>query len=356
MFPLHTAMRSRAFIITAAALTLLLAAVGGIYTYDQAGRDAIPEGVQVAGIDVGGLDAADATAKLERLYLPELQAPVRVDHGTKTFVLTSDQSGVATNLDAVVDAAMAEADSGTMFSRSFRRLTGGEVDVALAPETTFDKNRVVRFLDGIRKAVDRDPIDAKVEFAASGMQVTEGRIGLAVRASELHQQIRKAIVDPSADHTLVARTDHAKPKVGTEEINERYATALVVDRASFRLRLYRDLKLVRTYEVGLGKAGNETPVGEYSIQNKAVNPAWTKPYSDWVPEAEQGTVVPGGIAANPLKARWLGVYNGVGIHGIDPSLYGTIGTNASHGCVRMRIDEVEELYEVVPVGAPIYIA
>jgi lipoprotein-anchoring transpeptidase ErfK/SrfK len=52
----------------------------------------------------------------------------------------------------------------------------------------------------------------------------------------------------------------------------------------------------------------------------------------------------------------MGIFDGAGIHGIDPSLYGTIGTAASHGCVRMRIPDVIELYDQVPVGAPIFIA
>jgi lipoprotein-anchoring transpeptidase ErfK/SrfK len=52
----------------------------------------------------------------------------------------------------------------------------------------------------------------------------------------------------------------------------------------------------------------------------------------------------------------LGIFNGAGIHGIDPSEYGSIGHAASHGCVRMRIPDVEDLYPRVPVGAPIFIA
>jgi lipoprotein-anchoring transpeptidase ErfK/SrfK len=348
-------MRSRVFIIITAALVLLLACVGGVYAYDHSGRDTIPTGVQVAGVDVGGLSAAAAKAKLEREYLTKLKSPVRVYHGQDTFVLTADESGVATNLDAVVDAALAEADAGNMFSRSFRRLTGGKVKLDLAPETTFDKGNVVRFLDGIRHTVDRDPTDAKVEFTASGMEVQESRIGLEVRASELHQQIRKAIVDPAADHSLVARTDHTEPAVSTDEIDKDYETALVVDRSNFQLKLYKKLKLVKTYDVAIGAVGLETPAGLYHIQNKAVNPSWTMPYSDWVAPEDRGKVVPPG-PANPLKARWMGIFDGAGIHGIDPSLYGTIGTAASHGCVRMRIPEVEELYDQVPVGAPIYIA
>ena len=68
-----------------------------------------------------------------------------------------------------------------------------------------------------------------------------------------------------------------------------------------------------------------------------------------------GTYVPPG-PSNPIKARWLGIIDGAGIHGIDPSEYGSIGTAGSHGCVRMRIPDVIDLYPRVPVGAPIYIA
>jgi lipoprotein-anchoring transpeptidase ErfK/SrfK len=349
-------MRSRVFIITAAALTLLLAAVGGIYAYDHAGRDTIPEGVTVAGIDVGGLKAAEARAKLEREYLASLRTPVRVYHGQDTFVLTAEQSHVATNLDASVADALDKADEGNLFSRTFRRLTGGELDADVRPETTFDKRRVVRFLDGIRAKVDRDPVDAKVEFTSGSLEVRRSRIGLKVRASDLHRLIRRAVTDPASDHTLVARTEHVAPTVDTKDIDKQYATALIIDRGSFQLKLFKDLKLAKTYSVAIGAVGLETPAGLYHIQNKAVNPAWTMPNSDWVAPEDRGKVVPGGTAENPLKARWLGIFDGAGIHGIDPSLYGTIGTAASHGCVRMRIPDVVELYDRVPVGAPIYIA
>ncbi len=72
-----------------------------------------------------------------------------------------------------------------------------------------------------------------------------------------------------------------------------------------------------------------------------------------MPEGERGQVVPGGAPDNPLKARWLGVFDGAGIHGTDQ--VGSLGTAASHGCVRMSIPDVVELYPQVPVQAPMYI-
>jgi lipoprotein-anchoring transpeptidase ErfK/SrfK len=155
---------------------------------------------------------------------------------------------------------------------------------------------------------------------------------------------------------VAVRTAIVQPKVTTAQLAAKYPAVLILHRSTFTLSLYKNLKLAKTYTVAVGMQGLETPAGLYHIQNKAVDPAWTEPNSSWVPAADRGKVIPGGSPQNPLKARWLGIFNGAGIHGIDPSEYGTIGHAASHGCVRMRIPDVIDLYPQVPVGAPIYIA
>ena len=109
---------------------------------------------------------------------------------------------------------------------------------------------------------------------------------------------------------------------------------------------------MRSYVVGVGQAGFETPAGLYRIQNKAVNPAWHVPNRDWAGDLA-GKVIPGGRADNPIKSRWLGIYDGAGIHGTAD--IASLGTAASHGCIRMSIPEVEQLYPQVPVGTPVYI-
>jgi lipoprotein-anchoring transpeptidase ErfK/SrfK len=141
--------------------------------------------------------------------------------------------------------------------------------------------------------------------------------------------------------------------VTTEELAEKYPAVVIVNRSSFQLTLYKDLKPAKTYGIAVGQVGLETPAGLYSIANKAIDPAWHVPNSDWAGDLA-GQVIPGGTPENPLKARWLGIYDGVGIHGTDAE--GSIGTQASHGCIRMRVPEVIELYDQVPVGAPVYIA
>ena len=68
------------------------------------------------------------------------------------------------------------------------------------------------------------------------------------------------------------------------------------------------------------------------------------------PATWPATSIPGGVPDNPLKARWLGIFDGAGIHGTDETY--SLGHAASHGCIRMAIPDVIELYDQVPVGAP----
>ena len=202
-------------------------------------------------------------------------------------------------------------------------------------------------------SVDEDAVDASVDLEAGDLTPQTSKDGKRLQAVKLRRQVRKTLLAVNADKTVQAHTAVVKPKVTTDELAKEYPVVLMVNRSAFQLSLYKDLKLVKTYGIAVGQVGLETPAGLYHIQNKAVNPAWTVPNSAWAGDLA-GTVVPGGTAANPLKARWMGIFDGAGIHGTDAS--GSIGTAASHGCIRMLIPDVIELYDQVPVGAPIYIA
>src|SRR4051794_32421871 len=348
-------MRSKQFIGVAAALAIMCVLAGAVYAYDHGRRDRIAKGISVGGINVGGLTRDAAQRKLEAQLLGALHEPIVVHHGKKTWKLGPREAKIAADISAMIDAAVARSRDGNVLSRTIRGLTGGKVDADLTPRVSYSKQAVVRLLDKVRHSVDRDAIDAKLSFHPGGFTKLSGRDGLAVDASRLHHEIDAAIISPTAKRTFVAHTHHTAPKVTTAELTKTYNTLLIVDRSNFQLKLFKQLKPVKTYDIAVGMAGLETPAGVYHIQNKAVNPAWTMPNSSWVAPADRGRVVPGGTPENPLKSRWLGIFDGAGIHGIDPSEYGTIGHAASHGCVRMRIPDVEDLYPRVPVGAPIYI-
>ncbi len=97
-------------------------------------------------------------------------------------------------------------------------------------------------------------------------------------------------------------------------------------------------EVVKIYSVATGKDGC-TPVGDFKIINRIVNPPWH----------HEGQVIPYGDPANILGTRWMGFdKKGYGIHGTaDPD---SVGKQASAGCLRMRNEEVEELFKIVPVG------
>jgi len=199
----------------------------------------------------------------------------------------------------------------------------------------------------------RKPVDADIAVTGEKVKVRKAVTGLTVDARKLRPKVEQALVsDIVGERAVRADLRRIKPKVSDKRLAKKYPVVLTVDRSNFRISLFRKLKKVKTYPIAVGAAGLETPAGRYSITNKAVNPAWSVPNSPWAGSLA-GTVIPGGIASNPLKARWLGVYDGVGVHGTDARY--SIGSNASHGCIRMLVEDVVKLYDQVPVGAPIYI-
>ena len=134
-------------------------------------------------------------------------------------------------------------------------------------------------------------------------------------------------------------------------LRRRYPSFITIDRARFTLRVYNHLRFVKSYPIAVGQQGLETPAGLYHIQDKTVNPSWQVPLSSWAGSLAGQLIPPG--PDDPIKARWMGIFNGAGIHGTDETW--SIGHAVSHGCVRMTIPDVIDLYDRVQVGTPVYI-
>jgi lipoprotein-anchoring transpeptidase ErfK/SrfK len=281
-----------------------------------------------------------------------LQRPLVVVAGTRRFALSAREAQTTADVDAMVSAAVQRGREGSIFTRTWRGLTGGEVDVRIAPRIAFSRPAVRRLVDRVRVAMARKPVDADISVAGQRIALRKSVTGLALDARRLRTKVERGLATGAGGRRIRADLHRIRPKVTTEHLAETYPVVLMVDRAGFRISLFKRLKRVRTYPIAVGQAGLETPAGRYTIQSKAVNPAWHVPNSTWAGSLA-GTVIPGGAPDNPLKARWLGVYDGVGVHGTDAR--GSIGTNASHGCIRMLVEDVTKLYDEVPVGSPIFI-
>ncbi len=120
---------------------------------------------------------------------------------------------------------------------------------------------------------------------------------------------------------------------------------IIIEKSKFRLRAYRDGKLIGTFPVAIGQPRFPSPTGTFVVTEKLKNPTWIPPNSPWAKGLEP--IPPG--SGNPLGTRWIGTSApAVGIHGTPQAF--TIGTAASHGCIRMRIPDVERLFNYVDVG------
>jgi lipoprotein-anchoring transpeptidase ErfK/SrfK len=347
-------MTSRTLALTAILIVSLLAGAGGVYAYDRGKEGRIVEGVRVNGVAVGGLTAGAAREKLRVALLEPLDRPVTARYRGRRFRLTARQAAIGVDIDGSVARALDRSRQGSMFTRTWREVRGEPLEADLDAKISWSRRAVRRLVAKVEKRLERPAVDAKLDLASGRVDPQPSRDGLAVRGRRLRRDIERELLDPGAKRLVRVRTDVVEPKVSTAQLAKKYPAVIVIDRGAFRLTLYKNLKLAKTYGIAVGQVGLETPAGLYSIQNKAVDPAWTMPDSDWVAPADRGKVVPGGIPENPLKARWMGIYDGAGIHGTDADA--SIGTAASHGCIRMRIPEVKELYDQVPVGAPVYIA
>ena len=116
---------------------------------------------------------------------------------------------------------------------------------------------------------------------------------------------------------------------------ERRIVVSIPDR---KLALLEDGRVVKTYPVAVGAAATPSPAGNFTVAERVSHPTWYRP----------GKVVPPG-KGNPLGPRWIGLSRkGYGIHGTSNPR--SIGRPASHGCIRMRNSDVEELFGMVALG------
>jgi lipoprotein-anchoring transpeptidase ErfK/SrfK len=345
-------MRTRAVVIAAVVGFLLLVGAGAVYAYDHAHAEQIGKGVRVGGVDVSELTPEQARAKLRSAVVEPLSRPVVVRALGKRYKLTPEQARIAVDIDDSVSAAIERSRDGSVLARTWRGIRGESLDADLDLDIRFSKAAIARLVERVGKAVDEPAVDASVDLEHGDVTPQTSKEGRRLLAGKLKRQVRTRLLDVGDDKTVRARTEVVKPKVTTDELAEKYPAIIFVNRGAFQLTLYKHLKLAKTYGIAVGQVGLETPAGLYHVQNKAINPAWSVPNSAWAGSLA-GTVVPGGTPENPLKARWLGIFDGAGIHGTDAT--GSIGSAASHGCIRMLIPDVIELYDQVPVGAPVYI-
>ena len=297
----------------------------------------IQPGVGAAGVDLSGLTVAQATQKLDAELRPRLEAPLVLVTGGRRWILSAKASKL--KLDS---------------ERTAKRALYSQVAPAQVPVAVSHSRLAVRaFLAEVRKRVARAPRDATARITLRRVRIRASRFGRTLAVGPAARTIDKALDDAVAAPREVRKPlVKVRAKINYNDARRLYYTVITVDKAHFRLRLFKNLRVARSYGVAVGQPAYPTPSGLFRIVSKQVNPTWSVPNSPWAGELG-GTTVAGGSAANPLKARWMGIVNGVGIHGTGEDW--SIGQRASHGCIRMHVWDVVALYGRVPVGTPVLI-
>jgi lipoprotein-anchoring transpeptidase ErfK/SrfK len=339
--------------LTVGALVLALVAVlvfGTAYAYARSQDDVIADGIQVAGVDVGGLTASAAQEKLERAFAP-LQRPLVLRYPHGRLVITARSAGVRVDAAGLVAHAVALSHRSWFLPRAWRELTGANVNASVQPRVKYSSSAVQQVVRELQRRIDRRQRNATLVPTFNRLIVRKGRSGVAVAARLLRREIRLTLSHRTAQRLLSVPIVHPRPHVTVSLLRRRYPSFITIDRAAFRLRVYSHLRFVKSYRIAVGQQGLQTPAGLYHVQNKVVNPSWQVPFSSWTGSLA-GQIIPPG-PDDPLKARWLGIFKGAGIHGTDETW--SIGHAVSHGCVRMTIPDVIDLYDRVKVGTPVYI-
>jgi len=300
----------------------------------------IAPGVAAAGIDVSNLTLTEAANRIDYVFKATINSPLSSRVAGRRFLLRTKE----------VDFKFDAKKSARRAYNAGRTAAGAPVNVPL--HVKFKVSKVRAYVDKVEKGIARAPRDARVDIKLSKIAKIAHRDGRTIDKKALEKAVIATLSDPAANRKLAPALVATKPKITTGSLGKAYGTIVTIDRGNFKLRLFKNLKLSKTYGVAVGAPGYSTPTGRYSIVNKAVNPAWSAPDSPWA-GAYRNEVVPGGSAENPLKARWMGIVGGVGIHGTGAP--GSIGSRASHGCIRMTVPDVIDLYNRVPVGTPVLI-
>ncbi len=332
-------------------IVVVVLAVGGgtafaAYRYDLASSSRILPGVSISGVDVGGMTRDEAVRTVSAKIDLSLSSDLLVQAAGKSWHVTPASLGMHADVEGAVDRALAIADSMSFISRVYHRIADRPVKRAVEVGYAYDAARIQAFVEQTAEAVDEPAVDAAIELVDGRLVKQHARDGRALKTGLAAARIRAALSQHLASVTIPVR------RVEPEVTDSALGRTIVVNLSENHLYFYKGLKVDRDYPVATAKPGYVTPAGTWEVVNKVENPTWVNPAPDGWGAGEPLVIPPG--PGNPLGTRALYLSApGIRIHGTYDS--GSIGTYASHGCIRMFISDSEELFPLVPIGTKVII-
>lgn len=334
--------------LAALAISLVIFALAGgtaaAVADDYLRREVMPAGTLVAGVDVSGLTRAEARDRIADEVVAPLREPVVLTAEGQTFTLDAADI-VDVDVDGMLDEAFLPRKTAILPARVAERVgarqAGGTTDLKIS----LDESSVEQWLAEAARSVDTTPADAAVDLQDGSVVVVPARVGVSLDVTATAQVLQDALTaGVKAVEAEIVRTE---PEVTESSLGP----AILVDLSERKLYLYQNGEVEKTYGVAVGTPSHPTPRGEFEITQKRYMPTWVNPGSGWAASMPR-TIGPG--PSNPLGTRALNINApGIRIHGTTAN--SSIGTAASHGCMRMHRWDIEDLYERVEVGTPVFI-
>lgn len=342
-----------ALLVTVGVLFLLGAAAMAAVWYDGAHSDELLPGVVVGDVAAGGRPTAAVLRALDDQLPPVGAASLHVVAGNHDATFTLAQLGLRSNAAATVARAKAETDRMNIAARVWHRALNKAVqrtyDVRLEVDPEVVRGRVAK----LAKEVELAPVDARIDTSSGMVSIlaaSEGRsldvVATTARVLEAAAQVANGGGSGPAAIDLEAPVTTLKPTVtGFDDV-------ILVRVAENKLYHYDNGNLMKTYTVATGTSRYPTPRGNFSVVLKRRNPTWVNPDPGGWGRSLPAKIGPG--PRNPLGTRAMNLSApGIRIHGT--SNVASLGQSASHGCIRMAMADVEELFDVVEQGTPVAI-
>ncbi|MBE0476891.1 MAG: L,D-transpeptidase family protein [Coriobacteriia bacterium] len=328
-----------ALVLAAAALTASLAAAA-----DFSARDVLPLGAAVEGVDLGGLHVDPARERLLREIADPLLRPVTVRAGDVERTL-EPADFLSLDIDGMLERALRPNRSLTLAGRVRAALTGTRVGGEVPVLKSADPEGLARWVAALAEDVDAPARDATLTVEGVAVRITPSVTGRHTEREEAAEVLAAALMDGRKSVELPVAP------VEPEVREDSFGRTVVVCLSERKLYLYDADELEKSYRIAIGAQGYSTPKGWYRIVQKRYMPTWSNPGSAWA-RGMPRTIPPG--PGNPLGTRALNLdAPGIRIHGTSNNA--SIGTAASHGCLRMHRWDIEELYERVEVGTRVVI-
>ncbi|MGQ0519544.1 MAG: L,D-transpeptidase family protein [Actinomycetota bacterium] len=332
----------------------LLVVLGGTAAaaawYDGAHRDRLLPGVTVGGIDAGGKPAAAIVQALDAELPPIGATALRVTAGPARTTLTLSDLGLRSDAAESVARARAEADRMGVLGRVWHHLLDKPVERHYPVRLQVSRAEVERAVLRLSKQVQLDPVDARIDTSSGMVSILPAARGRTLDVAAATERVHAAAVDVANG----TRTDVevSAPVRALEPRIKGFDDVILVRVAENKLYHYDNGVLAKTYSVATGTARYPTPKGNFSVVLKRRNPTWVNPDPRGWGRSLPARIGPG--PRNPLGTRALNLdAPGIRIHGT--ANVASLGTPASHGCIRMAMPDIEELFDKVEQGTPVAI-